>query len=87
MPGGSSPLSWGHCRSLRSRLSGVGRDRYPQYAIGHLERMKQLEEKVQALPRLQLIGNAYYSVGLPDMVRQGREAARKLMGRSPLPLI
>jgi oxygen-dependent protoporphyrinogen oxidase len=48
----------------------------PQYAVGHLERMKRLEEQVRAFPGLHLIGNAYYGVGLPDLVRQGRETAR-----------
>ncbi|QNI32894.1 protoporphyrinogen oxidase [Alloacidobacterium dinghuense] len=55
----------------------------PQYAVGHLERMARLEERVRALPGLELIGNAYYGVGLPDLVRQGREAARRVI--SPLP--
>jgi oxygen-dependent protoporphyrinogen oxidase len=51
----------------------------PQYAVGHLERMARLEGRIQALPGLQLIGNAYYGVGLPDLVRQGREAARRVL--------
>ena len=51
----------------------------PQYAVGHLERMARLEERVRALPGLQFIGNAYYGVGLPDLVRQGREAARRVV--------
>ncbi len=55
----------------------------PQYAIGHLERMGQVAERVRNLPGLQLIGNAYYGVGLPDLVRQGREAARQLLLPSP----
>ena len=55
----------------------------PQYAVGHLERMLRLEERVRALPGLQLIGNAYYGVGLPDLVRQGSEAARRV--GTPLP--
>ena len=50
----------------------------PQYEVGHLGRMQQLEEIVATLPGLQLIGNAYHGVGLPDMVRQGRAEARKL---------
>jgi oxygen-dependent protoporphyrinogen oxidase len=57
----------------------------PQYAVGHLDRMQRLEERVGALPGLQLIGNAYYGVGLPDLVRQGREAVRRLIPPSPLP--
>ncbi len=55
----------------------------PQYAVGHLERMKRLEERVRAFPGLHLIGNAYYGVGLPDLVRQGRETARRVV--APLP--
>jgi oxygen-dependent protoporphyrinogen oxidase len=55
----------------------------PQYAVGHLERMARLEGRVRELPGLQLIGNAYYGVGLPDLVRQGREAARRVA--TPLP--
>jgi len=49
----------------------------PQYAVGHLERMAQLAALVEGLPGLHLAGNAYYGVGLPDMVRMGREAARR----------
>jgi len=55
----------------------------PLYAVGHLERMERLAERVRALPWLQLMGNAYYGVGLPDLVRQGREAARRVV--APLP--
>jgi oxygen-dependent protoporphyrinogen oxidase len=49
----------------------------PQYAVGHVRRIERLEELVQTMPGLHLIGNAYHGVGLPDMVRQGRDAARK----------
>ncbi|MGB0124706.1 MAG: protoporphyrinogen oxidase [Silvibacterium sp.] len=48
----------------------------PQYAVGHLERMARLEALVGSFPGLHLAGNAYHGVGLPDMVRMGREAAR-----------
>jgi oxygen-dependent protoporphyrinogen oxidase len=57
----------------------------PQYAVGHLERMKRLDERVGAIPGLHLVGNAYYGVGLPDLVRQGRETAWRLVPPSPLP--
>ena len=56
----------------------------PQYAVGHLERMKRLEERVRAFPGLHLIGNAYYGVGLPDLVRQGRETVRRVVAPTPL---
>jgi oxygen-dependent protoporphyrinogen oxidase len=49
----------------------------PQYAVGHPARMARLEALVAQYPGLHLAGNAYYGVGLPDMVRMGREAARR----------
>jgi oxygen-dependent protoporphyrinogen oxidase len=51
----------------------------PQYAVGHLERMKQLDKRVQALGKLHLLGNGYRGVGLPDLIRDARAAARELV--------
>ncbi len=48
----------------------------PQYAVGHLERMAKLAELTGSFPGLHLVGNAYYGVGLPDLIRQGREIAK-----------
>lgn len=53
----------------------------PQYAVGHLERMAELESLLRATPGLSLVGCAYYGVGLPDLVRQGRATARLLAGQ------
>jgi oxygen-dependent protoporphyrinogen oxidase len=50
----------------------------PQYAVGHLERMAELESLLSSTPGLHLVGNAYYGVGLPDLIRQGRATARLL---------
>jgi oxygen-dependent protoporphyrinogen oxidase len=50
----------------------------PQYAVGHLDRMVKLSELTSNFPALHLIGNAYHGVGLPDLIRQGREAARRI---------
>jgi oxygen-dependent protoporphyrinogen oxidase len=55
----------------------------PQYTVGHLDRMARLENLVASTPGLHLVGNAYHGVGLPDMVRQGREAARKAVASRP----
>ncbi len=52
----------------------------PQYAVGHLDRMAELETLVKAMPGLHLVGSAYYGVGLPDLIRQGRATARTLAG-------
>ena len=53
----------------------------PQYAVGHLDRMAELESMVQATPGLHLVGNAYHGVGLPDLILQGRATARLLRGQ------
>jgi protoporphyrinogen/coproporphyrinogen III oxidase len=50
----------------------------PQYAVGHLDRMAELESILHTLPGLHLVGSAYYGVGLPDLIRQGRATARLL---------
>lgn len=50
----------------------------PQYAVGHLERMKELDERVQKLESLYLLGNGYRGVGLPDLIRDARSTARQI---------
>ncbi len=49
-----------------------------QYAVGHKERMQRVKARVTALPGLRLAGNAYDGIGVPDCIRLGRQAARKL---------
>jgi protoporphyrinogen/coproporphyrinogen III oxidase len=53
----------------------------PQYAVGHLERMAELESLVGTMPGLHLVGSAFHGVGLPDLIRQGRATARLLAGQ------
>jgi oxygen-dependent protoporphyrinogen oxidase len=53
----------------------------PQYAVGHLDRMCELAERVKALNGLWLLGNGYRGVGLPDLIRDARAAARELAGQ------
>jgi oxygen-dependent protoporphyrinogen oxidase len=47
----------------------------PQYALGHLDRVTDIERRVAALPGLRLAGAAYRGVGIPDCIRGGEEAA------------
>ena len=47
-----------------------------QYAVGHQERIAQIEERVAELPGLKLAGNAYDGIGIPDCIRLGRQAAQ-----------
>ena len=53
----------------------------PQYRVGHLERMAELTQRVQALEGLTLLGNGYHGVGLPDLIRDARTAARTITSR------
>ncbi len=50
----------------------------PQYEVGHAERMAILDEKIRQLRALDLLGNGYRGVGVPDLIRDARAAARKL---------
>ncbi|WP_348269765.1 protoporphyrinogen oxidase [Edaphobacter paludis] len=50
----------------------------PQYAVGHIERMKELDEWLLKIPGLSLLGNGYRGVGLPDLIRDARTAARQI---------
>ncbi|MBB5062928.1 protoporphyrinogen oxidase [Granulicella mallensis] len=51
----------------------------PQYEVGHLERMVQLDLHIAKLGDLTLLGNGYRGVGLPDLIRDARAAARELI--------
>lgn len=50
-----------------------------QYTVGHQERLKQIEARVKQAPGLQLAGNAYYGIGIPDCVKMGRDAAQNII--------
>ena len=51
----------------------------PLYAVGHTERMAELDSRVAKLPHIGLIGNAYRGVGLSDLICSGRSAAREII--------
>ena len=47
----------------------------PQYQVGHLDRMERIEARLTQHPGLQLAGNAYRGVGIPDCIHSGELAA------------
>ncbi|MEO6817719.1 MAG: protoporphyrinogen oxidase [Edaphobacter sp.] len=49
----------------------------PQYSVGHLELMQELDEHIRSLEGLYLLGNGYRGVGLPDLIRDARAAAQQ----------
>jgi oxygen-dependent protoporphyrinogen oxidase len=54
-----------------------------QYTVGHGERLKEIQARAAAIPGLYLAGNAYTGIGIPDCIRMGREAAKKIAGDLP----
>ena len=53
-------------------------DSMPQYAVGHHDRVAEIERAAAALPGLQLAGAALRGVGIPDCVLGGERAAQAI---------
>lgn len=66
--------------SLEPEFAQVARWRraMAQYSVGHQERIARINQRIAALPGLQLAGNAYDGIGIPDCIRLGRKAAKEL---------
>ena len=73
-----------------SRLLGISGRRHlvrvhrhpkamPQYLVGHLARVDQIEARTARHRALALAGNAYRGVGIPDCVRSGEAAAERVL--------
>jgi oxygen-dependent protoporphyrinogen oxidase len=52
----------------------------PQYHVGHLSRVAEVERRLARWPGLALAGNAYRGIGIPDAIRSGEAAADGLFG-------
>jgi oxygen-dependent protoporphyrinogen oxidase len=57
-------------------------DAFPQYAVGHVERVRSIEEATAHLPGLALAGAAFHGVGIPACIASGRRAAGAVLGTS-----
>jgi len=51
----------------------------PQYTLGHLSRLTQLDATLSCYPGLVLTGAGYRGVGIPDCIRDGALAAAKII--------
>ena len=62
------------------RLMSIRRNRkaMPQYELGHLARVDQIERLVARLPGLALAGNAYHGAGLAHCIQSGELAAEQV---------
>jgi oxygen-dependent protoporphyrinogen oxidase len=58
-----------------------------QYNVGHLDRLRRIEKFMEPFPTLDLAGNAYRGIGIPDCLRSGQDAAsqvqKAMQGGSP----
>lgn len=50
----------------------------PQYEVGHLDRVAEIEREAASVPGLGLAGSAYRGVGVPDCVHSGEMAAQSV---------
>lgn len=51
----------------------------PQYHVGHVERIRQIEARAARHAGLELAGNAYHGVGVPDCIHSGESAAERIL--------
>ncbi len=63
------------CYSNLARWPGT----MPQYHVGHKELVGRIEGRAANLSGLQLAGNAYHGVGIPDCIHGGELAAERII--------
>jgi oxygen-dependent protoporphyrinogen oxidase len=49
----------------------------PQYELGHLRRLADIEQRLACRPGLFLAGSGFRAIGIPDCIADGRDAARR----------
>jgi oxygen-dependent protoporphyrinogen oxidase len=47
----------------------------PQYEVGHLQRVADIERRLTALPGLFITGSGFRAIGIPDCISDGRATA------------
>lgn len=81
---GTAPLSGPAPQPLPESLLTVVRrlpNSLPQYEVGHLNRLREVKERLaDKLPGLVLLGTSVAGVGIPDVIREARSAARDTAG-------
>lgn len=51
----------------------------PQYNLGHVQVMEQIESSLEGHPDLALAGNGYRGIGIPDCIHSGELAAARVL--------
>jgi oxygen-dependent protoporphyrinogen oxidase len=52
----------------------------PQYTMGHLDRVDEIEARTAAVVGLALAGGSYRGVGIPNCLESGEKAVSKVLG-------
>jgi len=47
----------------------------PQYEVGHLERVSEIERRLAAIPGVFVTGSGFRAIGIPDCIADGRATA------------
>ncbi len=55
----------------------------PQYAVGHLQRVAEVEQQLAAWPGLALAGSGTHGLGIPDCVASAERAVETVLAPSP----
>jgi len=50
-----------------------------QYRVGHLDLVAEIETLVKHYPTLQLAGNGFTGIGIPDCIRRGEDCAGRIL--------
>lgn len=66
----SPPTKWWIARYHRAM---------PQYHIGHIDRVAQIEQLAAQIDGLEFAGSAYHGVGIPDSIDSGQKAALRTL--------
>ncbi|MFO0939312.1 MAG: protoporphyrinogen oxidase [Pirellulales bacterium] len=51
----------------------------PQYLVGHVEKVKQIQQQLESLGNIQVCGAAYTGVGIPQCIRSSEAAVIQLL--------
>ena len=54
---------------------------FPQYTVGHLDRVASIESALERVPGVAVAGAAMRGVGIPACIAQGRQAADRALAR------
>ena len=51
----------------------------PQYELGHCAKIEAMQRRTDQLPGLELAGNAYHGIGIPNCIRSAETAVERVL--------